>query len=123
MSKTFDELFDDFLNNRKKPKKTRRKKQDIPPINLDVNGYIDNLGKPDKIEFYNEGPIFLEKRTWFTEHGNVVKIIVSDEPSLNMTPFEEKPLEEQLYDAVVDENYEKAAVIRDLIAKEKKNKK
>jgi protein-arginine kinase activator protein McsA len=42
---------------------------------------------------------------------------------LNIPPFEEKPLEEQLYDAVVDENFEKAAVLRDKIAEEKKKNK
>ena len=126
MGKTFDELYGEFFNkNNKQPIKRKRKsKTDIEDMLSDptkLEHHIDKLGKPDKIEFYNEGMFFFEKRTWHTKHGDVVKIIVSDEPSLNIPPFEEKPLEEQLYDAVVDENFEKAAILRDLIAEEKKN--
>jgi hypothetical protein len=123
MGKTFDELYGDFFKKNDETPKKRKRKDNIIDMLTNPNKleeHIDNLGKPDKVEFYNEGIIFFEKRTWYTKHGDVVKIIIYDEPSLNIPPFEEKPLEEQLYDAVVEENFEKAAVLRDLIANEKK---
>ena len=123
MSKTFDELYNDFFKkNTKTTNQTNTKKDKLfdmltNPIKLEEQ--IEKMGKPDKVEFYNEGNLFFEKRTWHTKYGDVVKLIVSDEPYINVEPIPEKSLEEKLSEAVADENYEKAAIIRDLIANNK----
>jgi hypothetical protein len=120
MGKTFDELYSDFF---KRNNKTNTKKDNLFDMLTNPNKLeeqIDKMGKPDKIEFYNEGELFFEKRIWHTKYGDVVKIIVSDEPYLSMPPIKQKTLEEKLAEAIADENYEKAAVIRDEIANNKK---
>lgn len=74
------------------------------------------LGKPDKIEFFEEDGLFYEKRTWHTPNGDMVKVIVSDDPSmLSQPPKPEKTLNQQLNEAIANEEYEKAAAIRDKI--------
>lgn len=137
MSKTFDELFEDFFKrNNIKPEdkigdgiKDEAKKmmdmlinfKDVEDINEAVEKEIDaTLGVPDKIESYNEGNIFFEKRIWHTPTGDLVKIIVSDDPSLRIAPVQPKNLEKQLEEAVAGEHFEKAAAIRDEINKLKK---
>lgn len=127
MSKTFDELYNEFLNNKNKlvkVKKPKNKQQDVVSNMLtdaeNLEKYIKNLGKPDKIEFYHEDGVFFEKRIWHTEHGDIVKIIFSDEPPFNMFP-NSKSLEEKLSEAIADENYERAAALRDEINKKKTN--
>lgn len=140
MSKTFDELFDDFFKrNNIKPEdkisdtvKDEAKKmidlltnyKDVENINEEVEKEIDaTLGKPDKIEFYNEGDLFFEKRIWYTANGDLIKLIVSDEPTLTIIPVPAKSLEDKLAEAVLNEEFEKAAAIRDEIEKLKKDKK
>jgi hypothetical protein len=132
MRKTFDELYSEFLNKsldiyKKKAEQPKPQESDIIMNMLtDAEGldkYITNLGKPNKIEFYNEADVFFEKRTWHTPHGDVVKIIVSDDPFMNISHLPKKSLEEKLADAVADEDYEKAAIIRDKIKNDKKNEK
>jgi len=137
MDKTFDELFNEFFK-RKKSKSKKSSDASITDIhnkiidmlsNFTPNDNIENIIenkfnditiKPDKIEFYNEGDRFFEKRTWHTKDGDLVKIIISDEPYLQVAPVPEKSLDEKLEEAVKNEEYMKAAVIRDLIKKEKK---
>lgn len=130
--KTFDDLFNEFFKrNNIKPEdnlgdaiRDEAKKmidmlsnfsqfQNIDDLEDEIEKTIDSLGKPDKIEFFNEGEMFFERRTWHTPKGDLVKLIVSDDPSLINTPKFEKPLEEQLKEAVENEEYEKAAAIRD----------
>lgn len=138
MSKTFDELFDDFFKkNNTSDKmgdniKDEAKKMidmltnynDVENIDEAVEKEIDaTLGKPDKIEFYNEGELFIERRTWHTPNGELVKLIVSDDPTLKVTPAPEKSLQEKLDEAVKAEEFEKAAAIRDEMKKSKKDKK
>jgi hypothetical protein len=137
MAKTFDELFNEFFKkNNIKPEQEINEDFKTEAINLlnMLNGQMDSnsideedekeldeqLGKPDSIEFYNEGNVFFEKRTWYTDKGNIVKLIVTDEP--NLPRQEEKPrnLQDELNKAVEAEEFEKAAIIRDLINKEKK---
>jgi len=137
MAKTFDELFNEFFKkNNIKPEQEINDDFKNHAMNLlsMLNGQMDNsidedaekeidnqLGKPDSIEFYNEGDVFFEKRTWYTDKGNLVKLIVTDEP--NIPRQEEKPrdLAVELSNALENEEYEKAAIIRDLINKRKKN--
>jgi len=140
MDKTFDDLFNDFLKNNK-PKKnqnqSRIKNEDSPNEELrnDIKNIIDmvtnlsgaideeqidsKLGKPDKIEHYNEGNVFFEKRTWYMEQGELVKIVITDDPTLNLQP-KTKTLQEELDEALAEEKYEKAAEIRDRMNKKHK---
>lgn len=137
MDKTFNELFDEFFRNRNIKQddkiddvaKENAKKmidmfinsKDVENINEDEEKELDNtLGKPDKTEFYNEGNIFFERRTWHTPNGDLIKLIVTDEPNIKVAPLPEKPLQEQLDEAVALEQFEKAAGIRDEMKKRKK---
>ena len=136
MDKSFNELFNEFFKRKKSKSKDgfessitdmHNKIIDIltnfiPNDNLEdtiENKTNDILSKPDKIEFYNEGDIFFEKRTWHTKDGDLIKIIITDEPYLQVTPAPQKSLEEKLEEAVKNEDYLKAATIRDLIKKSK----
>jgi len=96
---------------------------DMDDMDGDISDQIDrNLGKPDKITFYDENGLFYEKRIWHTPKGDMVKILVSDDPTMGR-PSPKKTLQEELDDAVENEEFEKAAVIRDKMAKVKKKKK
>ena len=136
MDKSFDELFNEFFKRKKSKSKdgfensiTDMHKKIIDMLsNFTPNDNIENIienkfnditTKPDKIEFYNEGDMFFEKRTWHTKDGDLIKIIITDEPYLQVTPAPQKSLEEKLEEAVKNEEYMKAATIRDLIKKEK----
>jgi len=136
MDKTFNELFDEFFkrdNNSPKISLDDQIKDDVKKI-IDIlsqakgSSSIDesmeqqmdeSLGKPDKIEFYNEGHMFYEKRTWNTPNGKLVKLIVTDDPTLIEPPIPEKSLDEQLKEAVENEDFEKAAELRDKIGVKK----
>lgn len=124
MGKTFDELYDDFFNkNSKSINKTNTKKDDLFDMLTNLNKLeeqIEKMGKPDKIEFYNENGAFFEKRIWHTDNGDIVKLIISDEPFIDIPPIKEKSLQEKLTEAVAEENYEKAVEIRNEINKKKK---
>ena len=136
--KTFDELFDGFFGKYRKSKKNKTVNPD-EPANDDVKKIIDilsefngeeditseeeqlfddALGKPDKIEFYNEDDLFFEKRMWYTDKGTLVKLIIMDDP-LFKTAIIEKPLTEQLNEAIENEDFEKAAKLRDKINQKK----
>jgi hypothetical protein len=129
----FDELYDDFLKgHNKKPidNKTKMVLDIIKILNsvgdneflVDRNDLDIKLGKPDKVEYYNEGDMFFTKKTWVTPIGDIVKTIMSEDDTL-MPPPSEKTLEEKLEEAVLVENYEKAAAIRDEIKKQKRKRK
>lgn len=99
-------------------------------INDDVEKQIDNdLGEPDSVQFYTENGLYFEKRIWITENGHLVKLLVSETPFENSSPksekkqVEPKTLQEQLEIAVKDEDYIKAAALRDLINPKKKRTK
>jgi protein-arginine kinase activator protein McsA len=66
--------------------------------------------------------MFFEKRIWHTKNGDFVKVIITDEPTLKTPLLPEKSLQEKLDEAVKNEEFEKAAILRDLIKKEKKSK-
>jgi excinuclease UvrABC helicase subunit UvrB len=136
MSKTFDELFEDFFkrNNispndnisdglKDEAKKMIDMLSDFKSVeNIDESmeqEIDDSLGTPDKIEFYNEGELFFERRTWHTQNGDLIKLIVSDDPTLTKIPKPKKSLKQQLDEAVATEDFEKAAAIRDEMKKTK----
>ena len=129
----FDELYDDFLKGHKRKPvddKTKMVLDIIKKIHevgeneflADRNDLDIKLGKPDKVEYYNEGDMFFTKKTWVTPIGEIIKTTMSEDDTLMPAPSE-KTLEEKLDEAVSEENYEKAAAIRDEIKKQKKNKK
>ncbi len=128
----FDELHDDFLKGQdRKPvdEKTQKVLDIIKIINsigddtfLDKNKIDEKLGKPDKVEYYNEGELFFTKKTWITPIGQIIKTTVSQDDTLIPAPSE-KTLEDKLEEAVLEENYEKAAAIRDEIKKRKRKRK
>jgi excinuclease UvrABC helicase subunit UvrB len=133
--KTFDELFNEFfkrndikpedkINNLKEEAKkmidilTNMKniEEDIKNIDEEIEKSIDEeLGKPDKIEFFNEDNLFFERRTWHTENGDLIKLLVSDDPTFGKQPKVEKSLQQQMEEAIQNEEYEKAAILRDKI--------
>ena len=138
---TFDELFNDFFNNGEKPKRRgagrpKKVKEDsfeekakkiIDSLStlkeitdVDKQYQIDNeLGKPHEINLFEADGLFFKRSIWNTQDGDLVKLEVSD------IPFEENiSLEELLAIALEEEEYEKAAEIRDEMKKiEKKQKK
>ena len=141
MMETFDELFNSFFNNKGKKTKPKSRRKDIDKgikniidalsnfkeINKDntENEYEDldvEMGEPTKVQYFQNDGLYFKRSIWHVEHngqiGELVKLEVSD------TPFEDydsnKTLEECLQDALDEENYEKAAEIRDKINKLKK---
>jgi UvrB/uvrC motif len=135
---SFDELFNDFFNKKgsfdmnehiNKMRGEARKMMDIlsnfkniTPIDENLGEeIIENLGEPTKIERWTEGDLFIERRIWNTPHGYFVKMFVRDTPytdSINMDFKVENNLEElksKLEQAIVDEKYEEAARLRDII--------
>ena len=139
MDKTFDELFDDFFkkNNIKPSDKLTDNEQGMAKQMLELltkglsipldddhqEKEIDSqLGKPDKVEFFNEGNMFFERRIWRTELGEIHKVIITDDSTL-LTPPQLINLQNKLDEAVANEEYEKACKLRDLIKAENKNKK
>lgn len=128
--KTFNELFDDFFNDEEN-KKLVNKIVDLTNLinKLSSSGKMDEedikqldetLGLPDKIEYIEENGVYLEKRIWNTDLGELIEIIVTDKPNLPEPPeysINVKSLEEQLNEAVSEENYELAADLRDKIKK------
>lgn len=136
----FDDLFNKFFGRKREEKKEEKNESFDDAKARNMKGLIDMLskfedvtnmagsnqfdeemGEPDKIEYYEEDGMYFQKKTWKVFGGEMVKVIASDEP-INEESFEKtKSLQEQLEEAVANEDYEKAAFIRDEMAKEKKN--
>lgn len=136
----FDDLFNKFFGRKSEEKKEEKNESFDEAKAKNLKGLIDMLskfeeisdlgsskvfdeemGEPDKIEYYEENGMFFQKKTWKVFGGEMVKIVASDEPIKNDSVKKSKSLEEQLEEAVANEDYEKAAFIRDEMAKEKKN--
>ncbi len=95
----------------------------------------ESLGEPTTTREFERDGVMFEESTWETPHGTIVRIetkedieFSSDFFKKNNIPFgktydnkKELSLEERLKIEVKAENYEEAAIIRDLI--EKKDKK
>ena len=135
----FDDLFNKFFGRKREEKnesfddaKERNLKGLIDMLSkfedvTDLAGFgqFDNeMGEPDKIEYYEEDGMYFQKKTWKVFGGEMVKIIVYDEPIDENSGRESKSLEEQLEEAVANEDYEKCCQLRDLIKLDnlKKNK-
>jgi hypothetical protein len=48
-----------------------------------INAMDATLGEPDSVDYYIEDDLY-EKRTWNTDKGILVKIIIRDEPPAEM---------------------------------------
>ena len=139
----FDKLFNDnFGDDEDKKNEGLNKMMDLM-AKLNDGGGLDglsgdesSLGEPtSRREFERDGVMF-EESTWDTPHGTIVRIATKEDIEFksdffkkNNIPFgksydrEELSLEEQLKIVVKEENYEEAAIIRDLIdKKDNKNK-
>ena len=140
MGKTFDDLFNDFFNNRKKTYATvneelRKIIDSLMSFKKIENKVIDEtiqqeLGEPDQIIDHVENGMNFRKMIWNTPLGKFVQIVVTDVNS-NEEPKEEedifkrrkhsKSLEQRLKEAVEVEDYELAIKLRDEIKKNRKN--
>ena len=140
---TFDDLFNQFFGGERNKKKNegkdpldfnKAKDENIKKLiemisnmeeitDMETAGQIDEqLGEADRVEYYEEDGMYFEKKTWKVVGGEMVKVLMSDEP------FDKKEeptltLQEQLEEAVKNEDYENAANIRDLIKKEERKQK
>jgi len=126
MNKSFDDLYNEFFSDNPNEKKSYDKndarlvsiKNLIESLGKNVDKAFENsLGKPDKIEFYNKGEFFFEKRIWYTEDGQIEELIVLEDNSMTIPPPIKKTLKEKLDEAIENEEFEKAAAIRDEINK------
>lgn len=133
MDKTFDEMFNEFFSNRDEFFKNnnidkRLRQEAINMIEMlkhfgitdeSLQKELDtNLGTPDKVENYVENGLSFERSVWYTDNGEIVRIITTEAPFT--TKETEKSLEMQLKDAIDNEDYLKAAKLRDLINPPKK---
>lgn len=145
----FDDFFNEFFGDgQKNNKDENRNNEDFNDGELDqdridsverfinmINSFDPNseesladsltreLGEPNEIEYFNDNDFHYEKRTWYTPGGKIVKVrmISSDE-----TPEEfyhhnllDSSLEDELEQAIKNEDFEEAARLRDLINKRK----
>jgi len=144
MSNKFDDFFNEFFeNNRKNNKDENSNDESIDKTNQEsveqfinminkfdedskqsLGEFLDNeLGEPDKIEYFDDDDFYFEKRIWFTPTGKIVKIRMVEPPE---TPEEFHmygsigTLEDKLEVAIEEENFEEACRLRDLINKKKK---
>jgi hypothetical protein len=142
MDKSFDDLFNEFFGKKNKSSEDRFSKMrdeakkiiemlvNFRGINNSIDEDIErmmdqNLGEPDEVINFQDGDLFFEKRIWHTPTGDFVKVIVTDKPLSNekakpTKKVAEKPLQQQLDEAIATEDYEKAAKIRDLMNPPKK---
>ena len=153
MGKTFNELFDEFfkkddgeVGNSDKINNILSNLTSLTEISDDTEKILDDsLGEPDSIQKLSNGHMVFEKKIWHTEKGDLIKIVVIEEENktdlineksfekqlkealdfvfIDSEPINVKSFDEQLEEAIEKEEYEKAAEIRDLIKKRKKNKK
>jgi DNA replication initiation complex subunit (GINS family) len=145
MGKSFDDLFNEFFNRKPKTNEEIAKiREEEKKFFENLSNFIEskkdeslekmfdqNLGEPDEIENFQDGDLFFERRIWNTPTGQIMKLLVSDDPSkfIKQTQTQkvnkkvvEKTLEIQLQEAVEAEDFEKAAQIRDLINPPKKRR-
>jgi hypothetical protein len=146
MDKSFDDLFNQFFGGKRNKKKTdgdpldfhKAKDENIKKLiemisnmeeitNPETAGQIDEqLGEADRVEYYEEDGMYFEKKIWKVFGGEMIKVIMSDEPFVKHVPENkeiESTLQEQLDEAVKNEEYEIAAKLRDAIKKEEKKRK
>lgn len=123
MNKSFDDLFNEFFK-RSNENPFDRIREDVLKIIESLNNphesnlgssldlpVENDLGEPNVVEHFEEDGLFYERQTWYLPTGNLVKVIISDTPNSLSKP--KKSLEEQLNEALENEDYELAAKLRD----------
>jgi excinuclease UvrABC helicase subunit UvrB len=145
MEKSFDDLYNEFFrrkqNSLNKGDKELRSEElrnevkrimdfidsfkNVIPLNeSEIENMEEGLGDPHIIEYFTEGYYYIERKIWYLDDGRVIfREISSDKPfftNVEEPKAPEKPLEEQLKEALANEEYERAAKIRDLINPPKK---
>ena len=140
---TFDDLFNQFFGGERNKKNNegkepldfnKAKDENIKKLiemisnmeeitDMETAGQIDEqLGEADRVEYYEEDGMYFEKKTWKVVGGEMVKVLMSDEP-FGKKEETTLTLQEKLELAVKNEEYEIAANIRDAIKKEEKKQK
>lgn len=136
MDKTFDELFDEFMNPKPKPdmKVSDRIQRIIDMMMMpELSNFIskmgdkmkEELGEPDETSSYTQNGVTYVKDIWYTEKGDIISTYILDSfdtPEVIVDLTQELSIEEQLEKAVQEEDYEKAAKLRDLINPPKKKR-
>jgi excinuclease UvrABC helicase subunit UvrB len=130
--KSFDDLFNEFFNRKRllnpmdEVKKLIESLTNNKMVDMDIEGALSqqlglNPDEPSSKEEYIEDGIKYTKLVWDTPNGKFVKIFITDVvenlPSKMVT---NKSLEEQLQEAVDNEDYELAIKLRDQIKKKRK---
>lgn len=136
MEKSFDDLFEDFFNRRKTVRKEDTSNEDRGQINNQIADIIKairdshtvgldgdvgtaiekKLGPPDFEEKFTKDGVDYIKSIWNTQEGQFVKVAASI--SLEREP--QKSLQERLEEAVEEEDWNLAIILRDRINNEKK---
>lgn len=137
---SFDDLFNDFFNRKKINfgDENNNNNNDLNKIvdallNFKMKTIQDNfggledsiekeLGEPTEIIEHVEDGFLVKKLIWKTQFGQFVKVLISEigeEPKVKKVS---KSLEEQLKEAVENEDYELAIKLRDEIKKNTKKK-
>jgi hypothetical protein len=115
----FDVLFELYFGSKKKIKDLVKRITDIEIFDNKIHERIDvsdmDLGEPDEITQFKDGIFLFNKMTWHTDKGTIVRVEMVNED------YKPKSLQEQLDEALLKEDYDKAIKIRDLI--NKKNEK
>lgn len=137
--KSFDDLFDEFFNKKSVSNplhdeikkiidslanfKTPEKKESMNPFEMDTEEKIAkylgiDMSSPTSVEEVIEDGMKFTKLTWDTPRGKFVKVVVTDVvdgQGVVSTNKSSKSLEEQLQEAVDNEDYELAIKLRDKI--------
>lgn len=109
------EMEKDFAENLMKALSTIKTLSDNPSEDID-----ETLGTPDRVEYHEEDGLYIKKSVWLVGGGEMVKMVISDIPFNKEDGSHgkiEKSLEEQLEDALKNEDYETAANLRDELNK------
>lgn len=130
--KSFDDLFSDFFNEQPNERKhtnpvheeikklmealsSFKKTEALDAEEMIANKLGINLGEPTSSEEIIEDGLRFTKLTWDTPNGKFVKIVVTDVLAGESKVEDKKTLDEQLQEAVDNEDYELAIKLRDKI--------
>jgi len=87
--------------------------ESMSPEQID-KAFEEKMGVADETTEYNEGNIHYTKKVWVRDGGKFVRIIAKAADGIK---YDDLSLEEKLEIAIQNEDYEKAAVLRDELDK------